>query len=478
MSDSAATPGSPTSEASNSEAQDLESVQAERDALREELERIRRPRRQRFRRVIVGAMAFACCLLVVLSTTVVWVHRTLLETNSFVAAVGPVFENRAVDAVVATRVTDELFTQLNLESRLATALPPKASFVAGPVTNAVEGFVAGKLTDILASHQFQVAWISSLGYAHQEVVAILRGQHSTIVTTSNGYIVLNTLPVVNQALGQISTIISNLIGHTVTLPALTKNDIPKAEIEKLSKSLGVTLPTSFGQITLFKSSDLSTAKRGVTAFDSLALLLPLFTLLLIGLTLWLSVARRRTILQISIGSIILLVIQRRALVQFEGQIAKQTAYPSVAHSVIGQLLRGFFGLTGWILALFTVVLAVALISGPYAWAVALRAWLVRMWKKGMAIATGERKDEAVAWLRPHAEGMQIVGAVVAVLILLIVSISWLSVLLILGILAAYELGLQRLKPGRADELSQDVAQIGKVTDAPDELEDTSSKSGE
>ena len=87
------------------------------------------------------------CLLVLLSTTVVWAHRTLLNTGAFVGTVGPVFQNPAVASAVATRATDELFTELNLQARLRDALPPKASFAAVPITNATKGYVAGELSE-------------------------------------------------------------------------------------------------------------------------------------------------------------------------------------------------------------------------------------------------------------------------------------------------------------------------------------------
>ena len=91
------------------------------------------------------------CLLVVLSTTEVWAHRTLLNTPTFVGTVAPVFKNPAVASSGAARATDELFTELNLQARLRDALPPKASFAAVPITNATKGYVAGELTNVLTS---------------------------------------------------------------------------------------------------------------------------------------------------------------------------------------------------------------------------------------------------------------------------------------------------------------------------------------
>ena len=116
------------------------------------------------------------CLLVLLSTTVVWAHRTLLNTGTFVGTVAPVFKNPVVASGVAARATDELFTELNLQARLRDALPPKASFAAVPIANATKGFVAGELANVMASPQFQAIWTATLTSMHQQLVAVLRGQ--------------------------------------------------------------------------------------------------------------------------------------------------------------------------------------------------------------------------------------------------------------------------------------------------------------
>ena len=103
-------------------------------------------------------LAAACCILVLLSTTVVWAHRTLLHTPTFVGTVGPVFEGPGVDAAVANRVTNQLFAQLHIQARFRDALPPKVSFAAIPITNATKGYVSGELTKVFASPKFQAVW--------------------------------------------------------------------------------------------------------------------------------------------------------------------------------------------------------------------------------------------------------------------------------------------------------------------------------
>ncbi len=409
-----------------------------------------KPRRRRIRRSIVGLLVALSCLLVLLSTTEVWAHRTVLNTDAFVGTVGPVFKEPAVTSAVAARATDELFTELNLQARLSAALPPKASFAAVPITNATKGFVAGELTKVLASPQFQAVWTAALTATHQQLVAVLRGQNTAAVSTSGGYIVLHTIPLINQALGKVSGLASDLTGKHVTLPTITSAEVPQQQVAKLSKALGVPLPSNFGEITLVRSSDLATVRRGVKAFDRLTLVLPLVTIALIALCLWLSVNRRRTLLQLAVGVSLLMIVERRVVLHEQGVLASAAHNPQLASIVLGDLLHGFFVLTAWVLGVALVVLVIAVLAGPYRWAAAIRSAVQRAGRDIAGARGGDRRG-AAAWIGSHAAGLQLAGAVVAGILLLIVSVSWLSFLIIGVLLAAYEVGLQRIKPPQPDE---------------------------
>jgi hypothetical protein len=426
-----------------------------------EQEQVTKPRRRRIRRIVVGVLVALSCLLVLLSTTEVWAHRTLLNTGAFVGTVAPVFNNPAVTAAVATRATDELFTELNVQARLKDALPPKAGVAAAPIANATKGFVAGQLATVLASRQFQAIWTQVLTSTHKLLVAVLRGQHTAAVSTSGGYIVLNTVPLINQALGKVSGLATQLTGKPVTLPAITSVDPPQQAVNKLSQALGVQLPSDFGQITLVKSSDLAEVQRGVRAFDRFTLVLPLVTIVLIALTLWLSVNRRRTVLQLAVGVALLMIVERRVTLHEQAALASGARNPQLAQTVLGDLLHGFFVLTAWVLAVALVAGVIAVLAGPYRWAVAFRSWVTRTWH-GIAGARGGDHHGVAGWMASHAAGLQLGGAIVAGILLLIVPVSWLSFLIIGVLLAAYEIYLQRVKPLPPDEASPGSDPDGQV----------------
>jgi hypothetical protein len=431
---------------------DLAGSQAGGDAPHRGQGRVSKPRRRRIRRSVVAVLVAVSCLLVLLSATVVWAHRTLLDTGAFVGTVGPVFQDPAVASAVAARATDELFTELNLQARLRDALPPKVSFAAVPITNATKSYVAGELTNVLTSPKFQAIWTAALTATHQRLVAVLRGEKTPVLSTSDGYIVLNTVPLINQALGKVSGLASDLAGKPVTLPTITSADPPQQAVSKLSDALGVPLPSNFGEITLVRSSDLATVRQGVKAFDGLTYILPLVTIALIALCLWLSVNRRRTVLQLAVGVSLLMIIERRSVLHEQSVLANAAHNPQVALSVLDDLLHGFFTLTAWVLGVALVVLVIAVLCGPYRWAVAMRSWVGRT-GRSIAGARGGDHRGVVAWMASHAAGLQLAGAVVAGILLWIVSVSWLSFLIIGVLLAAYEVFLQRIKPAPPDEAS-------------------------
>lgn len=444
-------------EAASSE--ELRRLRAERDALQHQLEAVKTPSKRRFRRALVGFLVVVSCLLVVLSVTVVWAHRTVLNTTIFVSTVGPVLHQPGVDQAVANRSTAELFAALDVKHRIEHALPAKIGFAAGPIAQVSQQAVTGQLTKVLASEHFQEIWTNVLTTTHEQVVAVLRGQNTKVLSTSRGYIVLNTVPIINQALGQISGLASSLTGHHVTLPTITSAEPPQQAIGKLSRALGVTLPTNFGQITLVKSDQLSVAQRGVRAFDRLTILFPILTFVLIVLALWLSVARRRTILQLAVGVILLTVLVRRVVTYEQGALAHSAHNPQVARNVLGELLGGLYDGTAWVLWAALAVLVVALVTGPYRWAVAGRSFV----RRGCGAVTwhlhGEGGRETLELIGRHAGFLQMVVAVVAVLVFLVVSVSLLSFLIVGVLFVLVEVYLSNAKRpsdgGQADESPSD-----------------------
>lgn len=97
-----------------------------------------------------------------------------------------------------------------------------------------------------------------------------------------------------------------------------------------------------------------------------------------------------------------------------------------------------------------LVLVIAVLSGPYRWAAAIRSSVQQALRSIAGTRDGDRRG-TLAWTGSPAAGFQLAGAVVAGILLLIVSVSWFSFLIIGVLLAAYEICLQRIKPPPPDE---------------------------
>ena len=120
----------------------------------------------------------------------------------------------------------------------------------------------------------------------------------------------------------------------------------------------------------------------------------------------------------------------------------------MAQTVLEGLLNGFFVLTAWVLGIALAILVIALLSGPYRWARAIRAFVIRCWH---AVAQALRPARIGRLDGCPRRCFQLGGAVVALYLLLIVSVSWISFLIVGVLLAAFEIFLQQIKPPTPDE---------------------------
>lgn len=434
-------------------ASDVEQLQAERDALRVELDRVHRRRSWAggLRSVAASVLVVLACLSLVVATVAVWANRTLLDTDGWVETVGPLAGDPTITAALQPRITDEVFTLIPAQDALTSALPDQVSFLAAPLSSAVRTFVDDQVGALLASDAFGTLWTDANRVAHEQVLALLRNQ-DTDVTIQGDTVTLNLLPAINTVLADISGAASGLLGRDVTLPTVTSGEVPQAARAKLSQALGVELPANFGAIPVYEGDQVAEAQQAVLLFDDLRIVALVLTPLLIVGALWLSRHRRRTLLQLATGSVLLLVIVRRltmrateAVVDLPPQAAGQRA----ARVVADRLLDGLYVSTAAVIIVGLVLIAIALLTGPYGWAVATRRTTVNVAHAvangGHQLTAGTDADRVAAWVEARRGALQLGAALIAVLVLLVFDLSWAWFLALLALLAGFELLVWRLR---------------------------------
>ncbi len=409
----------------------VESLRGQVDRLTEERARLEgelrnRPAtgRRRLRRWMTPVLAGVCCLLIFLSVITVWVHQTVISTSGFVSTVGPIVEQPAVSQAMSVELTDQIFGAIDVQGHVKQALPSAGKFLASPLESAARSFVQDKLVTVLESSQFRTVWTSVLRGTHSQVIAALRGQNDVLQIT-NGAVVLNVLPLVDAALQQVQSAASGLLGRDITIPTITSAQLSPETQARLSDALGVQLPANFGQIELARSQSLNVASNVVELLDVLFWLLPLLTLVVIVAALSLSTNRRRTSLQILVGTGVALVVERRAGSWAQSRIVASIdpANRAAGHAILHQIFSGLATATWWLLLIVVVAVALLLLTGPYRWARALR------------------RRPSLTWMVGHRRALQVAGAAVGGVLLFVVPGWWFFVVAVA--VAAYEVALWR-----------------------------------
>ncbi|HKW22424.1 MAG TPA: hypothetical protein VJO13_13660 [Ktedonobacterales bacterium] len=313
------------------------------------------------------------CIGVLASTLVIWVEATMLDTDRFVALVAPVGSDPRVIESVSQYAADQVVTALDIQNRTANALPIDGRFLTGPLERVVHDFVQTRTADFLTSNQGQALWQAQVRRVHAGLVALLRGQTSTL-GSANGALTVDLLPVLAATLIRLQQAAPGLIPFSATIPDLSAAQNPAQARQELAQALGVQLAPDFGVITLAQSDTLKTAQRIVSLLDALKIVLPLVTLALVILTLWVAADRRRTLLLLgSVTAALFLVAMLVAQLILGGVSAAITASPAreIVASLAG-LLRAN------LLETLVVGLFVGLVVALGAYLAGRPEWLMRL----------------------------------------------------------------------------------------------------
>jgi hypothetical protein len=359
-------------------------MQAENERLRNEVASLRaKVERQqhpgRVRRTLVGVLVFLSCLGILASTLTVWSSTTLLNTDTYVAVVGPIAQNPQVIQSVSAYAADQVVTLLNVQQRAEQALPPRASFLAAPLAQVVQNFTQARIADLMHTPRFQQIWVRINRAVYTQLLAALRGQTTTL-QISNGVVTLNLIPVIDAGLQYIQQHLPGLIAQHVTLPDPTELQIPAQAQQKLSQALGIPVPSNLGQIELFQSAQLAKAQQLLRLWDVLTVALPVITAVLIIATLWLSRDRRRTLVQLGIGIAVAFILAKIAIGILQQYVVNSVNNPtakSVVEPALQTVLSSLRTVTTWLLVGGLVLAIVAFLVGKPEWFKAAYAYVRR-----------------------------------------------------------------------------------------------------
>jgi hypothetical protein len=419
---------------------EVENLRREVESLHQQLAVERAERAARVRGALSTLLTVLAALAIALALLGLWTFRTLTDTDLFVARVGPVIEQPEVAAAIGQAAAAELVDGIDLEKRLQKELPAEVAVAAGPISTAAENFLAKGATTLVGTEAFQAAWDAALASGHRITIAILSGTDTKAVENSDGVVILDITPVINQLLNQGSDLISDVLGRDVAAPTATPETIDQA-VAALEDRLGIDLPAGFGQITLFSSEDLATAQAAYQTVRAAVWLAPLAAVVLVALAIAVSTRRLRTAMSILVATGLLVLLLGLGLQPLQSAIV--AAVPD--QGLDGAVSAGFDTVLSSLRTGIVVVVVLAVLA----------AATLYLTGESRAATSGRRALGQTPGLAAAHRGWFLAGGAVVALIVLAVlpGRSWGQLLVVLLLYAAYALAVL-LAPHRPTPLGQ------------------------
>jgi hypothetical protein len=120
-----------------------------------------------------------------------WAERNVLDTNGWTALVAQVPRDQEVATALSTNIVEQLFEQYDVQTTVAQALPDKAQFLAGPLTDQIKQKSRDVGSQFIASDQFQGIWVTANRVAQTRLIESARETGAVSNQLNSSELVLN-----------------------------------------------------------------------------------------------------------------------------------------------------------------------------------------------------------------------------------------------------------------------------------------------
>jgi len=414
---------------------ELEALRAEVVKLRERPERAPR-HRMSWRTPVATLLIVIGCLLAPISVLGVWTANQVSDTNRYIANVTPLISQPPIQHALTDKITNAIVAQINvpnLTSQATTLLTQKGlnrvatllQGLSGPLNSAVAGYIHGQVAKIISGPRMANAWVQVNQAAHQEIVAALSGRTNGngAITVSNGQVTVGLAPFI---------------------------DIAKQDLAARGLTIVNKLPSINPTFALFPSKDLVKAQTAYRLINDLKIVLPILSLLLIAVGVYIARGHRRALIGAGLGFAASMLVLAAGLA-----IARSIYLNSVPSNVLpgdaaaaafDVLVRFIKPALRTLLVVGLVVAAAAFLTGPSVTATATRrAFSSGLgWIRRGGETHGVRTGPVGAWTFAHRRGLRIGAVALAALLFVFQGRPTATDVIVLVILLLVVLGLIEL----------------------------------
>jgi hypothetical protein len=222
------------------------------------------------RKFAIGVLIVLGLILLAVGNLAFWARFTLLNTNGWVTAVGPLSKDPTVSGILSQYVVGELFAQVDVEQSLAEALPPKLQVFSAPLALGVQKFADDTVNSLIQSDAFNTVWVGVNRAGHTAIISVLKGEGDKLYMQD----------------GQLTLDLSDVYNFVENKFGLMDLDIAPA--------------ASGGKLVLLESQRVAYLQEIVSNLNTFGLLLPLLGILAFVLAWFVSLWRRETLIWIGI----------------------------------------------------------------------------------------------------------------------------------------------------------------------------------
>lgn len=390
---------------------------------------------------------FLTVLSLVVTVVGAWARAVALDTDRFVATVGPAIDEPSVQQALSVRLTGRVMEGLQVQERVASALsgldsgdlPVSPALLASPIADGIRTVLLERIEQAIASDAVRTLWYEVLARAHAQAIALLRGE-ATNATIEGDAVYINLLPFINDALATLEPQLSEIFNRSIDVPTITAENVTQA-VGLLEQQFGVDLPADFGQIMVFESDALPAAQAAVAATDRLIYALGALTLVLAVVALVISPRRLRTTLWLGLGAAIGLIVVRRLALRLDDAIVERVTgetNQAAVGAVTGDVFQDLRNFT-------TLLLVAAIVVGLGAYLAGRPPWMRRTIERASDGTLAPLETGAVRWIGEHATALQAVTVTLGALVLFFADLGWASLLIVLVLMTAVWLTLTYLR---------------------------------
>ncbi len=393
-----------------------------------------RRRRLAWRTLVAAILIAAGCVLAPVSVLAVWAANEISNTGRFVATMEPLVHDPAIQNALTDKITAEITAKLNVtgyagqaEAALSSRGLPRISAllksVAPSIASGVAGSIHGEVHKIVTGPRFARAWVQANTLVHQELVKALSGQGSSSVSVKNGQVVLSLGPFI---------------------------DIVKQDLVKRGFGLVSKIPAVNPTLTLFSAKYLVKAQAGYRLINDLKIVLPILTLLLMALGVYLARGRRRALIGAGLGLAASMLVLAAGLVIFRGiylnSVPSSKLPADAAAALFDTLVRFIKEGLRTVLVVGLVVTAGGFLTGPSVTAVRVRGAFAHGlgWIRQGGERHGLRTGPVGTWTYAHRKLLRISAVALAALVFVFWGQPTAAVVIVIAVILLVVLGLIEL----------------------------------